>query len=242
LFSSKEKKKAVSRELEKLRTKSAQKQTNNDDNNLTTHLVLKHGGKAKAAMLTPKVSRETTLKGRWKKRDKIAAQKLEKHNNSSSDSNSDENVSNDKNKDSSPKSEGDDSETMDTAPKMEIADDLEAKETKDDAMEGENSENKMTKVDGVDQKNDGKCKGHTNLLEFLFEENPKYCGPGQKFEDAMCMKCEGTFTEKNTKPSSNRRIHFCPHFEDVCEAVLCHGCYIEFNTSTLTSRCKRNQS
>jgi hypothetical protein len=87
-----------------------------------------------------------------------------------------------------------------------------------------------------------KCEGHKNLLNFLFEDDPRYCAEGQKFRDATCMKCSSTFVTKDTKPNSSRPIHFCPYFEEVCDAVLCHGCYMELNSSTTSSRSRWNRN
>jgi hypothetical protein len=81
-----------------------------------------------------------------------------------------------------------------------------------------------------------KCNGHTNLFDFLFKENR------QKFEDAKCMKCCATFMQKETKPSSSRPIHFCPNFEIVCDAVLCHGWNMELNSDTISTRHRQNRN
>jgi hypothetical protein len=42
------------------------------------------------------------------------------------------------------------------------------------------------------------------------------------------------------KPNINQSIHFCPNFEEVCDAALCHGCYMELNSNTILTRNRRN--
>jgi hypothetical protein len=76
------------------------------------------------------------------------------------------------------------------------------------------------------------CKeDHANLQDFRMEGNPAFCVPGQKFGDAVCMSCATEFTN-NTKdatkvmPNLDEPLRFCPNFESVCTAVLCHSCYV----------------
>jgi hypothetical protein len=108
--------------------------------------------------------------------------------------------------------------------------------------DGETAGNETAGNEKADSEKADKCQGHKNLLNFLFEDDPRYCAEGQKFRDATCMKCSSTFVTKDTKPNSSRPIHFCPNFEDVCDAVLCHGCYMELNTSTIATRPRRNRN
>jgi hypothetical protein len=93
----------------------------------------------------------------------------------------------------------------------------------------------------LDDKKADKCGGHLNLFNFLFEENPRYCAEGQKFGEAKCMKCESDFKQKETRPNSNRPIYFCPNFEEICDAVLCHGCYLESISTPNSSRQRRSR-
>jgi hypothetical protein len=119
-------------------------------------------------------------------------------------------------------------------------------EQKKEDTEDKASEEKDPKVNAVvqeEKEKEDKCKGHADLLQFLFEEDPRYFAPDQKFENAKCMKCATSLTNKDTKPTQKKPVHFCPHYEeDVCEAALCHGCFVELNTSTLTTRRRRNQT
>jgi hypothetical protein len=106
----------------------------------------------------------------------------------------------------------------------------------------EKDDNKKADNKKADDEKADKCEGHKNLLNFLFEDDPRYCTEGQKFGDATCMKCNSTFMQKDTKPNSSCPIHFCPNFEEECEAVLCHGCYMALNTSTISTHPRWNHN
>ena len=41
---------------------------------------------------------------------------------------------------------------------------------------------------------------------------------------ALEPKCSKEYGEA-FKPSSKKPLYYCPHFEDTCEAVICHDCY-----------------
>jgi hypothetical protein len=59
LLASKKREEAVSKELELLRDdENARKKGNIDNDNLTTQLVVKHGAKVKASVITPKRSQK----------------------------------------------------------------------------------------------------------------------------------------------------------------------------------------
>ena len=88
-----------------------------------------------------------------------------------------------------------------------------------------------------------RCLDHSNLLNFVREELPTFCAQGQKFCGAKCMKCEQEFGE-TLKPSSKKPLYYCPHFEDSCDAVICHACYsvaiCDNSNAQKTRRSRRN--
>jgi hypothetical protein len=217
-----ENEKVARAELAKLREEvNAPDSEKSDDDDLTSMLVFKHSAKNKVKK--PDISRRSQStkqsKGRQKAKD-----------------------SDQKEEDSSEENKEDVSGcNKETDPLENSATDVVRLEEVNQNIEKTDQTTPMETKESNDEKTD-KCEGHSNLFRFLFEENATYCAEGQKFGDARCMKCSATFTQKETKPTSNRPIHFCPYFEEVCDAVLCHGCYISLNSSTISTRNRRNRN
>ena len=82
------------------------------------------------------------------------------------------------------------------------------------------------------------CGGHESVLDFKSEYVRSFCDPGQMFADAKCMKCNLLLSDH--PPTSSAPIHYCPNFETICEAALCHSCFSELNGKT-TRRTRRRK-
>ena len=81
------------------------------------------------------------------------------------------------------------------------------------------------------------CNGHKTYHDFKQEDNPSFMNPGQKFADAICMKCG-----QQAKIAANKPILFCPNFEDVCDACLCNECYRHHLSNAAVDRCSTRRT